>query len=173
MQGFELVKQLLAQAEPYRFILGARDTARSKKAFDELKYDAAKHSLTFLPLELANLKGVKSFAQQTLEKLGNDKLDFLLLNAGMVKAADSHVEGSKWCEPYIVNHLCKSPAIYLPTGLCSSSLTNYSAQHYLTHLLREKLVASKSRIVVVSSGAIRMVSDTCKPGFSPHTRPVL
>lgn len=44
------------------------------------------------------------------------------------------------------------------------------AQHYLTHLLREKLVESKSRIVVVSSGAIRQVSD---PGelFSirPHT----
>ncbi|CAN8097551.1 unnamed protein product [Discula destructiva] len=137
--GFELVKQLLAQTEPYRFILGARDTARSKKAFDELKYDAAKHSLTFLPLELANLKGVKTFAQQTLENLGNDKLDYLLLNAGMVKAADSPVEGSKWCEPYVVNHL---------------------SQHYLTHLLREKLVADKSRIVVVSSGAVRQVSDT-------------
>lgn len=37
-----------------------------------------------------------------------------------------------------------------------------AAQHYLTHLLREKLVASKSRIVIVSSGAIRRVSDPCK-----------
>ncbi|KAI1019059.1 hypothetical protein LB503_009267 [Fusarium chuoi] len=33
------------------------------------------------------------------------------------------------------------------------------AQHYLVHLLREKLVESKSRIVFVSSGAIRRVSD--------------
>ncbi|KAJ4420320.1 hypothetical protein N0V82_004419 [Gnomoniopsis sp. IMI 355080] len=136
--GFELVKQLLAQTEPYRFIIGARDTATSKKAFDELKYDSAKHSLTLLPLELANLKGVGSFAQQTLEKLGNDKIDYLFLNAGMVKDSNSAVQGSKWCEPFIVNHL---------------------SQHYLTHLLREKLVASKSRIVVVSSGAIRRVSD--------------
>ena len=33
------------------------------------------------------------------------------------------------------------------------------AQHYLTHLLREKLEASRSRIVVVSSGAVRGVKD--------------
>lgn len=43
----------------------------------------------------------------------------------------------------------------------------YTAQHYLTHLLREKLVASKSRVVVVSSGAIRMVSDACKSYMYP------
>lgn len=36
------------------------------------------------------------------------------------------------------------------------------AQHYLTHLLRQKLEASRSRVVVVSSGAIRGVVDTCK-----------
>lgn len=106
-QGFELVKQLLAQNEPYKFIIGARDAATSTKAFEELKYDSTKHSLAVLPLELASLKGVKTFAQQTLEKLGDAKLDFLLLNAGMVKDSDSPVQGSKWCEPYIVNHLCK------------------------------------------------------------------
>lgn len=83
---------------------------RSKKAFDGLKYDAAKHSLTILPLELASLKGVKSFARQTIQNLGKKKLDYLLLNAALMKTADSPVEGSKWCEPYIVNHLCKLPA---------------------------------------------------------------
>ena len=36
------------------------------------------------------------------------------------------------------------------------------AHHYLMHLLRDKLVASKSRIVFVSSGAIRNVPDVCK-----------
>lgn len=41
-------------------------------------------------------------------------------------------------------------------------LIMHSAQHYLTHLLREKLVKSKSRIVIVSSGAIRHVFDTSK-----------
>lgn len=38
-----------------------------------------------------------------------------------------------------------------------------TAQHYLIHLLREKLVASHSRIVVVSSGAIRNVQDPSTP----------
>ncbi|KAI3394328.1 hypothetical protein diail_2880 [Diaporthe ilicicola] len=138
--GFELVKQLLAKPEPYRFILGARDTERTKKAYDELKFDGSTHSLTVLPLELSSLKAVKTFAQETLEKLGRDKLDYLLLNAGMAKGASGPgPHGSKWCEPYVVNHL---------------------SQHYLTHLLREKLVESKSRVVVVSSGAIRRVSDT-------------
>lgn len=42
-------------------------------------------------------------------------------------------------------------------------LSVVSAQHYLTHLLREKLVESKSRVVVVSSGAVRNIDD---PGMS-------
>jgi len=54
------------------------------------------------------LKTVKSFAQQTLEKLGQDKIDYFMLNAAITNSAEkpgSH--GSKWCEAYIVNHLCE------------------------------------------------------------------
>lgn len=103
------MKQLLAKPEPYRFILGARDTERTKKAYDDLKFDSTTHSLTVLPLELSNLKTVKSFAQQTLEKLGRDRLDYFLLNAGMAKGASGPgPHGSKWCEAYVVNHLCES-----------------------------------------------------------------
>lgn len=107
-KGFELVKQLLAKPEPYRFILGARDTEGTKKAFDDLRFDSTTHSLTVLPLELSNLKAVRSFAHQTLEKLGRDRLDYLMLNAGMAKAATGPgPQGSKWCEAYVVNHLCE------------------------------------------------------------------
>lgn len=138
--GFEVVKQLLAKSEPYRFILGARDTETTKKAYDELKFDSATHSITVLPLELSNLNNVKSFAHKTLQNLGQDKIDYLFLNAGMAKGAEGlGAHGSKWCEPYVVNHL---------------------SQHYLTHLLREKLVASKSRVVIVSSGAVSRVTDS-------------
>ncbi|OTB14856.1 hypothetical protein K445DRAFT_62095 [Daldinia sp. EC12] len=137
--GFELVKQLLTQTQPYKFILGARDTKTAQAAFDGLKYDSNKHSLTIFPLELSNLKTVKTFSQQTLDKVGQDKIDYLLLNAAISKNAEQPGPfGSKWSEPYIVNHL---------------------SQHYLIHLLREKLEASRSRIVVVSSGAIRLVED--------------
>ncbi|KAK7972278.1 hypothetical protein PG988_006412 [Apiospora saccharicola] len=138
--GFELVKQLLAQTQPYKFILGARDTQRTQAAYDELKYDSARHSLTILPLELANLPTVKTFAQQALQKLGQDPIDYLLLNAGMARNDDEPGPGpSQWSDSYLVNHL---------------------SQHYLTHLLRSKLEASGSRIVVVSSGAIRGLTDT-------------
>ncbi|KAJ7137963.1 hypothetical protein C8R44DRAFT_661105 [Mycena epipterygia] len=141
--GFGVVKQLLAEAQPCKIILGARDAEGTKNAFHELQFDRGKHSLTVLPLELSDLKSVKSFAQQALEALGQDKLDYLMLNAAVAKGADSEApvpnpESKLWCEAYVVNHL---------------------SQHYLTHLFRAKLVASKSRIVVVSSGGIRMVSD--------------
>ncbi|OIW22952.1 NAD(P)-binding protein [Coniochaeta ligniaria NRRL 30616] len=133
--GFEAIKQLLAQSQAYKVILGARDTARTQKAYDEVAYDRAKHSLAILPLELSDLKTVKSFAQQALEKLGQDKIDYLLLNAGATQNKEEPGQRqAKWCETYVINHL---------------------SQHYLTHLLKDKLVASKARIVVVSSGAIR------------------
>ncbi|KAH7322723.1 hypothetical protein B0I35DRAFT_426313 [Stachybotrys elegans] len=138
--GFEAIKHLLVQPQPYRFILGARNVPVAQAAFEGIGFDKSTHALTVLPLDLVDLKGVKTFAQQTLETLGQDKLDYLCLNAGVVKPNDQPgPHGSKWSEPLIVNHF---------------------AQHYLIHLLREKLVESKARIVVVSSGAIRNVPDT-------------
>ncbi|KAK2595283.1 hypothetical protein QQS21_006998 [Conoideocrella luteorostrata] len=137
--GFEVLKQLLEQATAYNIILGARDTKTTSSAVEKLQYDRTANGVTVLPVDLADLKGVNSFAKQTLDKVGQGKIDYLLLNAGMFRAAEekgSH--GSKWCEAAVVNHF---------------------SQHYLMHLLREKLVASKSRIVVVSSGAIRNVED--------------
>ncbi|KAF3071014.1 putative short-chain dehydrogenase reductase protein [Daldinia childiae] len=143
--GFELVKQLLAQTQPYKFILGARDTKTAQATFDRLEYDNSKHSLTIFPLELSNLKTVKTFSQQALDKVGQDKIDYLMLNAAISKNSEQPgPHGSKWSEPYIVNHL---------------------SQHYLIHLLREKLEASKSRIVVISSGAVCLVKD---PKFLEH-----
>ncbi|KAH7027858.1 uncharacterized protein B0I36DRAFT_328053 [Microdochium trichocladiopsis] len=138
--GFELVKQLLQQSQPYKLILAARDTQQAQAAYDALQYDSSTHKLTILPAELSNLKTVKSFAEQALEKLGNDRLDYVMLNAGMFEAPGTKgPEGSKWSNSYLVNHL---------------------SQHYLTHLLRPKIEQSHSRVVVVSSGAVRGVKDT-------------
>ena len=64
--------------------------------------------MTLLPLDLANLKGVGTFAQQTLAKLGQDKIDYLFLNAAQLKSAtEPGPNGSKWSESFIVNHLCE------------------------------------------------------------------
>ncbi|KAF7358048.1 WW domain-containing oxidoreductase [Mycena venus] len=140
--GFEAIKQLLAQQEqPYRLLLGVRDAPKTQAAIDAVQFDASTgHSVTVLPLELADLKSVKSFAAQVLERLGkDDKLDYLLLNAATSAGAEQPgPHGSKWCESYIVNHL---------------------SQHYLVHLLRTKLVDSSARIVFVSSAVIQMVKD--------------
>ncbi|RYP52055.1 hypothetical protein DL768_002738 [Monosporascus sp. mg162] len=137
--GFEVVKKLLGQTQPYNFVLGVRDTQRTRAAFDELKYDSTRHSITLLPVELSDLKNVKTFAQQTLDSLGETNIDYLFLNAAMHKDANGPgPHGSKWSESYLVNHL---------------------SQHYLMHLLREQLEASRSRIIIVSSGAVRNVED--------------
>ncbi|KAH8895973.1 NAD(P)-binding protein, partial [Thozetella sp. PMI_491] len=137
--GFEIIKQLLGQTQAYDITLGARDIQRTQAAFNKIQYDTAQNSLTILPLELSNLHTVKTFAQEVLQKLGEQKIDFLLLNAAALDAADGPgPNGSSWSVQYLVNHL---------------------SQHYLIHLLREKLVSSQSRIVVVSSGGVRNVTD--------------
>ncbi|KAJ8126787.1 hypothetical protein O1611_g6851 [Lasiodiplodia mahajangana] len=110
--GFEAIKQLLSESRPYNFILGARDTKTATDAYNELKYDTSKHKLTIVPLELNNMKSVKTFAQQSLEKLGASPIDYLMLNAATAmtkKVAESGPHGSKWTETYLVNHLSLSP----------------------------------------------------------------
>ncbi|KAK6977512.1 WW domain-containing oxidoreductase [Favolaschia claudopus] len=140
--GFEVIKHLLAQPQPYRFILGVRDVPTTQAAYNRVQYDKSQHTLTLLPLELSDLRTVKTFAGQVLERLGgngSEGIDYLMLNAARSHAAEGPgPNGSKWCETYVVNHL---------------------SQHYLVHLLRDKLVASASRLVFVSSGAVNMVKD--------------
>lgn len=88
-----------------------------------------------LRLELTDLKSVHEFAGNALARVPDlTPVNTLFLNAGMSKDAGPSSNGSKWCDAQVVNQL---------------------SQHYLIHLLRNKLIASKSRIVVVSSGGIR------------------
>ncbi|OGM46559.1 short-chain dehydrogenase/reductase [Aspergillus bombycis] len=137
--GFEAIKQLLQQSEPYNFILGARDTIKAQDEYDRLDFDQNTHTITVLPLDLLSLSSVQSFAQNVLSRLGVQAIDYLFLCAGMLDSADGPgPNGSPWCSGYVVNHL---------------------AQHYLIHVLRDTLSRSQSRIVVVSSGAIRRVRD--------------
>ncbi|KAF4549587.1 Short chain dehydrogenase-like protein 63 [Elsinoe fawcettii] len=137
--GFEAVRQLLQQSRPYRFILGARDTHTTQAAFSKLLYDSDLHSLSIIPLDLADLRSVKSFAHQALQSLGQAKLDILFLNAGMNKAPQGPgPHSSSWCEAYMVNHL---------------------SQHYLTHMLSQTVKTSHTRVLIVSSGLIRSVKE--------------
>jgi hypothetical protein len=103
------VKTLLQGQTPYKFILGCRDVERAKADYDALGYNKQTHSISFLPLELAHLKGVKAFAQETIQELGDKQINYLFLNAALNKPANEPgINGSKWCEAYLVNHLCPS-----------------------------------------------------------------
>ncbi len=109
--GFELFKQLLTQSQPHKIILGARNAKDVEVTYNDIEFDKTKHSLSIFPLDLSDLKGTRIFAKQTLQNLGNGRVDCLLLNAGMVKSAEAPQSWkSKWSEPYVVNHLGE----YLP-----------------------------------------------------------
>ncbi|KAG6054558.1 hypothetical protein E4U32_006840 [Claviceps aff. humidiphila group G2b] len=140
--GFEALKQLLDSEEPYTIIFGARDADTANKAINKLNFDRLLHTVVALPLELNDLSEVKTFSEQaleTLEKLGSEKIDYLLLNAGIMKPANEREpHTSRWCEAAVVNHF---------------------SQHYLIHLLREKLVTSQTRIVVVTCIGVRSVEN--------------
>ncbi|KAG5973387.1 hypothetical protein E4U58_005212 [Claviceps cyperi] len=143
--GFEVLKRLLKIDERSKIIFGARvaDTTKLKWDIRKIDLDILLHSYVVLPLELNDLVGVKTFAEQaleTLEKLGETKIDYLLLNAGIWKPANEQEPyKSKWCEAAMVNHF---------------------SQHYLIHLLRDKLVASQTRIVFVTCTTVLGVEDT-------------
>ncbi|KAM0492280.1 hypothetical protein ACHAP9_008961 [Verticillium nonalfalfae] len=155
--GFEAIKQLLQQTQPYRVILGARNAEGAQKAFGDLKFDESKHNVTVLPLELADLKGVKTFAQQTLETLGQQKVDYVLLNAAISNSAEEPgPHGSKWCESYIVNHLCALDKDLLG-GSGANSFTVY-CQSKLVNLLAaqwwRRQLTGQCTVVAVSPGLI-------------------
>jgi hypothetical protein len=61
-----------------------------------------------LPLELSDVKTVKTFSQQVLEKIGGDKIDYFLLNAAITDSAEKPgPKGWRWCESLVVNHFCE------------------------------------------------------------------
>lgn len=109
-QGFEVIKQLLETGQSYKIILGARNTQRTQEAYDALKFDRTANPITIIPCELNDLRTVESFASSVLQKLGQEKVDYLLLSAGISKGAEEKgPHGSKWCESLVVNHYCKLP----------------------------------------------------------------
>ncbi|EGX95933.1 Short-chain dehydrogenase/reductase SDR [Cordyceps militaris CM01] len=135
--GFEALKQLLQAPQPYRIVLGARNVSGMEQSLRDVP-SASPNMVEVLPLDLADLQGTKQFAEAALRAVGDAKIDYLFLNAGITDPAAANPRGYRWCEQAVVNHV---------------------AQFYLVHLLREKLEASKGRIVFVSSGAATSVSD--------------
>ncbi|KAG5940751.1 hypothetical protein E4U60_000326 [Claviceps pazoutovae] len=78
---------LLARTRPYRIVFGARNTEAAVQAVERLDYDRTFHTVALISLDLCNLSKVKTFARQAKETVGQDEIGYLLLNAGMIKAA--------------------------------------------------------------------------------------
>ncbi|KAG5956837.1 hypothetical protein E4U57_002266 [Claviceps arundinis] len=170
--GFEALKQLLDSEEPYTIIFGARDANTANKAINKLNFDRLLHNVVALPLELNDLSEVKTFSEQaleTLEKLGSEKIDYLLLNAGIMKPANEREpHTSRWCEAAVVNHFSNienhieagSGIDGLPIHTCTKFLQLVGA-HWWSRQLQDQC-----RVVAVSPGMIPHTGLGREAGFS-------
>jgi NAD(P)-dependent dehydrogenase (short-subunit alcohol dehydrogenase family) len=91
---------------------------RTRAAYDALGYDGARHRLTVLPLELADLRGTRALAGEVVRLLdageggggfggGAGVLDYLLLNAAIAGGdvgAEERGGFAGWKEAVVVNH---------------------------------------------------------------------
>lgn len=86
-----------------------------EQSLRDITFESA-NKVEVLPLDLADLKGTKTFAEATLKHLGDAKIDHLFLNAAITVPAVANPRGYRWCETAVVNHVCKMPCCNLSTA---------------------------------------------------------
>lgn len=84
--GLELVKQLVASSD--NLVVAACRNPDKATALQSLRNDA-KASLHILPLEVADPEAVRASVKSVQGILGNEGLDYLYNNAGIVSTAAS------------------------------------------------------------------------------------
>lgn len=129
----------LAKHEPKQIWLGARNATKAQAAIDEIKAEVPDANIKFLEIDLESFASVRN-AAKTLLTDGPDRLDILLLNAGiMAMPASTTKEGYE-----------------LQFG------TNHMGHALLTKLLLEPLLLKTAsqhgtaRVVVLSSAGHAM-----------------
>ncbi|MCF2496710.1 SDR family NAD(P)-dependent oxidoreductase [Dyadobacter chenhuakuii] len=130
--------------------IGAEALKYFTKLSDTIIYVGARGSGRALPegsealaLDLSSLKSVRSFADTIKQRLGNTKIDVLVLNAG-IQAANNHVRSEEGFElTFATNHL----------------------SHYLLVRLLEPNLADGGRIIITTSDA----HDPAVIPFGPKT----
>ncbi len=108
-----LAAQQLARSPGMRLLPGARSAAPDT-----------------LPLDLARLDSVRAFAAQVRARLGDSRIDVLVLNAGGIRPDDTGRTPDGYETTFAVNHLA----------------------HYLLLRLLLPAVADKARIILTTSG---------------------
>lgn len=113
-----------------RVIFTSRDAARGADALAEITGRSASTAVEVMPLDLASLASIRTFAEQVLA--ATDRIDVLVNNAGLLLQQRTETEDG-FETTFGVNHL---------------------GHFLLTDLLRDRLVASApARVVVVASNA--------------------
>ena len=127
--GFDAARVLANQNA--RVLLGCRSEEKAQLAIDRIQADKANADLSWIPLDLGDLKTVASAAEEVRKE---DRLDGLINNAGvMVPPKTETVDGFE--QQFGVNHL----GHFALTG----------------HLIEKLMTTAGSRIVNVSSLAHR------------------
>ena len=112
--GFGAVAvQHLTESSDTRLLMGARSP-----------------SLDTIPLDLTSLESARTFAGTVRERLGDTRIDALLLNAGMILPHDTDRTADGYETTFAVNHLA----------------------HYLLVRLLMPALAEQARIVLTTSG---------------------
>ena len=146
--GLATVEGLVRSGMYTSIIMAGRDADKHQKAMDKLRDEVGTLDraveLRYLPLELASLKSVRSFAESVLKQ--DMPIHTLILNAGVMALPDRKQTEDGYEYQFGVNHL---------------------GHFLLTNLLMDKLVDSGSaaepaRVISLSSSAHQIPSKLLK-----------
>ena len=129
--GFQTARALARRGAT--LVMACRNLDKASAAADEIKREVAAADLEVIPLDLASLASVRTFAESFGAKY--DRLDLLINNAGVMVPPYTETEDGFELQ-FGANHL----GHFALTG----------------HLLERLLAAQGSRVVTVSSSAHRM-----------------
>ena len=101
--GLEALKLFVRQSGAASILIGARSSSAGEQAVQQLS--TGTNTVSWLPLDLAALSSVESFAEQLKLKIegGGERPSTVLLNAAVYKTALIRKAGG-WSEEAVVNH---------------------------------------------------------------------
>lgn len=137
--GYEASKIFLTKGA--RVVMLNRSAEKSNAALVSLKAEVGQNAdVTFIQMDLADLSSVRAAADRVLQDV--PQIDVFIQNAAIAQVATQQ---------------------FTKDGFESQLGTNHYGHFLLTRLIFERLVASKSRIVVVGSGGHKMGLKRLQP----------
>lgn len=130
--GYEAAKLFLSKGASV--VMLNRSEEKSLTAISSLKSELGEAAdVKFIPMDLANLASIRQAAEQINQSIPH--IDAFICNAAIAQVATQQ---------------------FTVDGFESQLGTNHYGHFLLTHLIFERLIQSKSRIIVVGSGGHKM-----------------